>query len=157
MIYENLISLDECNQIQIEFESNPHSKDLQVFGSDITYSLSISDFYLHKFIDIVEDVYGSSMIPIRAYIRKTYKNQILYKHVDKTQYAMSIMINQSDKTDNPFLIYFDKTTPTTYLQNRGDGILFEGSRYYHERPPIESDWILGMYLGYRTANKTTFV
>ena len=65
---------------------------------------------------------------------------------------MCVSIKQSDINVNPLYIYIDGEKIEIILE-QGDGVIFEGSKIYHEREPLISDWILGMYLGYERIKK----
>ena len=67
---------------------------------------------------------------------------------------MSVMLGQSDDTPNPLFIYYEDT-PEKIVLNKGDGYFFEGGTIEHERPLIESEYLYGMYLGYKKVNKET--
>jgi hypothetical protein len=150
-VIKNIISKDECQTISQEFELLTKEKDKQVKNSDILYKWDLSDKYSQKFKPIVEDFYSMKLKSDIAYTRKSFKNQILRKHKDAVQLVLSIFIKQQGEGKNPLYIYPDNIK-TEILLEEGDGVIFEGHSIYHERPPIVSDWIIGMYIGYGKSN-----
>jgi hypothetical protein len=104
---------------------------------------------------LVESNIDYKLEPHQAWIRKYYKGNVLHKHWDgQADCAMSIMLGQSDNIPNPLLIYY-KDIPTEILLQKGDGYFFEGGTIEHERPPVKSDYLYGLYLGYRKVEKET--
>jgi hypothetical protein len=146
MIIDGLISIDDCLMIENEFLLSNKYLDKQVRGSELT-TLILSTDILNNIKSVAESLANRKLETSDIYIRKTYKNQILHKHKDKCQYYFSIMLNQSDDNPNPLLIYYSDI-PTEIILNRGSGIFFEGRKYYHERPPMKSDWYIGLYVGF---------
>lgn len=151
-IIKNILSSYECEFIFSEFEKVEKEKDHQVKESDILFSWEISDKFCEKFKPLVEDFYSTKLNTVLGYTRKSFKGQTLTKHKDVTELVMCISIKQSDINVNPLYIYIDGEKIEIILE-QGDGVIFEGSKIYHEREPLISDWILGMYLGYERIKK----
>lgn len=151
-IIKNIIPKNEREKILYEFESSEKEVDYQVVGSNILYKWELSDFFCNKFKTIVEEFYSAKLIPVRSYTRKSLRGQTLTKHKDVTEIVMSIFIKQVGDGRNPLYLYIDDKK-TEVLLEEGDAVIFEGSKIQHERLPIVSDWILGMYLGYERVNK----
>lgn len=151
-IIKNILSSYECEFIFSEFEKVEKEKDHQVKESDILFSWEISDKFCEKFKPLVEDFYSTKLNTVLGYTRKSFKGQTLTKHKDVTELVMCVSIKQSDINVNPLYIYIDGEKIEIILE-QGDGVIFEGSKIYHEREPLISDWILGMYLGYERIKK----
>jgi hypothetical protein len=151
-IIKNILFSYECEFIFSEFEKVEKEKDHQVKESDILFSWEISDKFCEKFKPLVEDFYSTKLNTVLGYTRKSFKGQTLTKHKDVTELVMCISIKQSDINVNPLYIYIDGEKIEIILE-QGDGVIFEGSKIYHEREPLISDWILGMYLGYERIKK----
>ena len=151
-IIKNILSSYECEFIFSEFEKVEKEKDHQVKESDILFSWEISDKFCEKFKPLVEDFYSTKLNTVLGYTRKSLKGQTLTKHKDVTELVMCVSIKQSDINVNPLYIYIDGEKIEIILE-QGDGVIFEGSKIYHEREPLISDWILGMYLGYERIKK----
>jgi hypothetical protein len=151
-IIKNILSSYECEFIFSEFEKVEKEKDHQVKESDILFSWEISDKFCEKFKPLVEDFYSTKLNTVRGYTRKSFRGQQLYKHKDMTELSISILIKQSDYHINPLYFYINDEKIEIILE-QGDGVIFEGSKIYHEREPLISDWILGMYLGYERIKK----
>jgi len=151
-IIKNILSSYECEFIFSEFEKVEKEKDHQVKESDILFSWEISDKFCEKFKPLVEDFYSTKLNTVLGYTRKSFKGQTLTKHKDVTELVMCVSIKQSDINVNPLYIYIDGEKIEIILE-QGDGVIFEGSKIYHEREPLISDWILGMYLGYQRIKK----
>jgi|APGre2960657373_1045057.scaffolds.fasta_scaffold55055_2 hypothetical protein len=151
-IIKNILSSYECEFIFSEFEKVEKEKDHQVKESDILFSWEISDKFCEKFKPLVEDFYSTKLNTVLGYTRKSFKGQTLTKHKDVTELVMCVSIKQSDINVNPLYIYIDGEKIEVILE-QGDGVIFEGSKIYHEREPLISDWILGMYLGYERIKK----
>lgn len=151
-IIKNILSSYECEFIFSEFKKVEKEKDHQVKESDILFSWEISDKFCEKFKPLVEDFYSTKLNTVLGYTRKSFKGQTLTKHKDVTELVMCVSIKQSDINVNPLYVYIDGEKIEIILE-QGDGVIFEGSKIYHEREPLISDWILGMYLGYERIKK----
>lgn len=151
-IIKNILSPDECELIFCEFEKKQKEIDYQVKESEILFKWEISDEYCEKLKPQVEEFYSTNLLTVRGHTRKSFKGQKLLKHKDLTEVVMSILIKQSDISINPLYLYIDGKKIEIILE-QGDGVIFEGSKIYHERDALKSDWILGMYLGYERVKK----
>lgn len=151
-IIKNILSSDECEFIFSEFEKIKKEKDHQVKESDILFTWKISDEFCKKLKKHVEEFYSIELNTVRGYTRKSFKEQRLIKHKDFTELVMSILIKQSDTNVNPLYLYIDGEKIKIVLEH-GDGVIFEGSKIFHEREALISDWMLGMYLGYERVKK----
>ncbi len=146
-VVKNIITSDDCNEIYKMFTTSNLKKDNQVRQSDILYDSELGLYYLNKLKSFAETFFEKKLKGVRVYIRKSYKGNVLQKHKDTTQYVISVLIKQEGNEINPLYIYSD-TKKNSIILNEGDGVIFCGSKYEHERPPIISDFIIGMYLGY---------
>jgi hypothetical protein len=150
-IIKNLISQEECEKIYNEFINSQIRKDNQVTNSDIIYSSELGNHYSNILRPIAEDFFGIPLKGVRVYIRKSFTGNILEKHKDVTRYVISIFIKQDGDGINPLYIYSENGEKNEIVQNVGDGVMFQGSKFFHQRPPIVSNFIIGMYVGYDEA------
>jgi hypothetical protein len=146
-IIKNVLSLDECEFIFSEFENLEKKKDWLVKDSDIVHKWEISDRYSEKLKIEVEEFYSTKVKPILGYTRKSLKGQTLYKHKDVCELVISLLIKQSDTTISPLYLWIGGEKIKIILE-QGDGVIFEGSKIFHERETLTSDWLVGMILAY---------
>lgn len=146
-IIKSALSLDECEFIFSEFENLEKKKDWLVKDSDIVHKWEISDTYSEKLKIEVEEFYSTKVKPILGYTRKSLKGQTLYKHKDVCELVISLLIKQSDTTISPLYLWIGGEKIEIILE-QGDGVIFEGSKIFHERETLTSDWLVGMILAY---------
>lgn len=148
MKLNNILTLDECNEFINYFDSHDTKKDGQVIGSDIIHYSEITMNLSYKLKDILESKLSYKLKPTQSWIRKYYKGNELRKHRDnQAECAISILLNQSDSELNPLYIYHQES-PTEIILDIGDGYFFEGGTVWHSRPPIKSEYLYGLFLGY---------
>ena len=81
-------------------------------------------------------------------VRKYLKGNNLNKHLDTAaDLSVSIHIKQSDDKINPLIVY-NKDNKDVFEMRDGDGCSFWGMKQYHERPEIQSEYLIHLYLGY---------
>ena len=146
-ILKNALSLDECEFIFSEFEKLEKKKDWLVKDSDIIHKWEISDRYAEKLKIEVENFYSTKVKTVLGYTRKSLKGQKLHKHKDVCELVISVLIKQSDTTISPLYLWIGGEKVEIILE-QGDGVLFEGSKIFHERDTLKSDWLVGMILAY---------
>jgi len=146
-ILKNALSLDECEFIYSEFEKLEKKKDWLVKDSDIIHKWEVSDRYAEKLKIEVEKFYSTKVNTVLGYTRKSLKGQKLHKHKDVCELVISVLIKQSDTTISPLYLWIGGKKVEIILE-QGDGIIFEGSKIFHERDTLKSDWLVGMILAY---------
>lgn len=146
-ILKNALSSDECEFIYSEFEKLEKKKDWLVKDSDIIHKWEVSDRYAEKLKIEVEKFYSTKVNIVLGYTRKSLKGQKLNKHKDVCELVISILIKQSDTTISPLYLWIGGEKVEIILE-QGDGVLFEGSKIFHERDTLKSDWLVGMILAY---------
>lgn len=146
-IIKNAISLDECELIFSEFEKLEKEKDWLVKDSDIVYKWEISDRYAEKLKTEVEKFYSTKVKTILGYTRKSLKGQKLFKHKDVCELVISVLIKKSDTSISPLYLWIGGKKIEIILE-QGDGVIFEGSKIFHERDTLKFDWLVGMILAY---------
>ena len=158
MYFDNILRDTECREFIEYFESQNCYDDIQVKGSNIIHNSEKAMTLCHKLRPLLESKLEYNLQPCQAWIRKYVKGNILYKHWDgKADCALSIMLGQSDNKKNPLLIYYQDTPSEIVLEN-GCGYFFEGGHIEHERPSIKSEYLYGLYLGYKkTERKNTLL
>jgi hypothetical protein len=155
MKFPKVLSEKSCIEYIEYFDKSYNYADGQVKGSNIIHNSPKAMELCFKFRPMLESKLSYKLQPYQGWIRKYVKGNVLHKHRDnRADVALSIMLGQSDNQENPLLIYY-KDNPTEILLERGDGYFFEGSVIEHERPPIKSDYLYGLYLGYRKVEKET--
>jgi hypothetical protein len=146
-ILKNALSLDECEFIFSEFEKLEKKKDWLVKDSDIIHKWEISDRCAEKLKIEVEEFYSKKVKTILGYTRKSLKGQKLHKHKDVCELVISVLIKQSDAIISPLYLWMDGEKIEIILE-QGDGVIFEGSKIFHERDTLISDWLVSMILAY---------
>ena len=152
-ILKNALSLDECEFIFSEFEKLEKKKDWLVKDSDIIHKWEISDRYAEKLKIKVEEFYSTKVKTILGYTRKSLKGQKLHKHKDVCELVISVLIKQSDEITSPLYLWIDGEKIEVILE-QGDGVIFEGSKIFHERDILTSDWLVGMILAYERVRES---
>jgi hypothetical protein len=157
MRFDKILNHMECNEFVEYFNSHSYYDDNQVKNSKILHNWpKVMDLCV-KLTQQIQDKTGLLLIPHQAWIRKYTKGNILKRHIDgRADYALSILLDTSNSTTNPLLIYYDDI-PTEVNLEKGDGYFFEGSIIQHERNEIKSDYIYGLYLGYLKRPPTTLI
>ena len=155
-ILKNALSLDECEFIFSEFEKLEKKKDWLVKDSDIIHKWEISDRYAEKLKIKVEEFYSTKVKPILGYTRKSLKGQKLHKHKDVCELVISVLIKQSDEITSPLYLWIDGEKIEVILE-QGDGVIFEGSKIFHERDMLTSDWLVGMILAYERVRESKII
>ena len=157
MRFDNILTHDECDEFVEYFNSQSYYDDNQVKNSKILHNWPKAMELCINLKDKLEHSTGLLLQPHRAWIRKYVKGNVLNKHIDgQAEYALSIMLDVSDSTPNPLLIYYNDL-PTQIHLSKGDGYFFEGGVIHHEREEVQSDYIYGMYLGYIKGKPTTLI
>lgn len=155
-ILKKILSQDECEFIFSEFEKLEKKKDWLVKDSDIVHKWEISDRYAEKLKTEVEDFYLTKVNTVLGYTRKTVKGQKLYKHKDVCELVISLLIKQSDTSISPLYLYKGSEKIEIILE-QGDGVIFEGSKIFHERDTLTSDWLVGMILAYERVRQSKII
>lgn len=155
-ILKNALSLDECEFIFSEFEKLEKKKDWLVADSEIVHKWEISDKYAEKLKIEVEQFYSTKVNTVLGYTRKSLKGQKLHKHKDVCELVISVLIKQSDATISPLYLWIDGKKVEIILE-QGDGIIFEGSKIFHERDTLSSDWLVGMILAYERVGQPKII
>jgi hypothetical protein len=152
-IIKNALSLDECEFIFSEFEKIDKQKDWLVEDSDIVHKSELSDIYSEKLKIYVEEFYSTKLNTTLGYTRKSFKGQKLFKHKDVCEFVMSVLIKQSDTIISPLYLWIDGEKNEIVLE-QGDAVIFEGSKIFHERDTLLSDWLVVMILAYERVRQS---
>lgn len=151
MKFEKILNIDECQSFIEYFNSQPYYKDKQVKDADILHNWPRAMELCVNFKDQIEEKVGVKLIPHKGWIRKYSKGNVLKKHIDgRADFALSILLGKSGDIPEPLLIYYGDNPEEINLQP-GDGYFFEGSKVFHERKALQSEFLYGMYLGYKRA------
>jgi len=125
-------------------------EDHQAIGTKVIRLPKFLYPYLDKVKPILEKETGYKLTGKYTAIRLYEKGDKLAKHIDNAaEFAISIIVDQSDEQDNLLVFYDD--IPTTVNLSIGEGCYFRGTKVPHERLEVQSDYILHIYLGYDIA------
>lgn len=149
MRFSKLLSIKECQEFIDYFNQSYNYADGQVRGSNIIHNSPKAMELCFKLRPSIESKLEYNLQPVQAWIRKYVKGNVLYRHWDgSADCALSIMLGQSDDRENPLLVYYEEN-PEVVVLDVGDGYFFEGGTIEHERPVMESEYLYGMYLGFK--------
>ena len=125
-------------------------EDYQAKGTKVIRLPEFLFPYLDKVKPFLEEDTGYKLTGTYTAIRLYKKGDKLAKHIDNAaEFAISIIVDQSDQLENSLVFYGDTTT--TVNLNIGEGCYFRGTKVPHERLEVQSDFILHIYLGYDVA------
>lgn len=148
--FEDTLSESECGNIY-DLYSRESDKEIYNLTNDNTVGVRNPEYlkkYSLKIKALVESKLNIVINPIYSGMINYVKGSILPKHIDNAApYAMTVVIKQSDDIVNPLLFYRENNIERVTL-TLGDGYFFKGDEIYHERPPIESDYLIMAYFGY---------
>jgi len=150
----NILSENECDFILDSFnkDSTKHNYQLTNDTTLLVRNPTYLDEFLLKGKDFLESILDYVVIPEYSMVIKYIKGGKLPKHIDNAaETGFTILISQSDDISNPIILY--ENPKVEVILNRGDGLLFNGSNVYHERPVIESDYLVVCLLGYKFRKK----
>lgn len=149
MFFENILTEKERQEIADAFDNS----DLRVvdYQAEGTLCIRQPEFlkkYLHKLKREIEIKSGFKLKETYTGIRVYRKGDSLERHVDNaSEYAITIVVKQSDNKDNPLIFYPEGETVVVNLKE-GEGYSFKGMEIEHERPEVQSNYLLHIYLGY---------
>lgn len=151
-VIKNILSEEERKHIiKCWEEYGDIVEDHQAVGTKVIRLPEFLFPYLEKVKPIIEEDSGYKLTGKYTAIRLYKKGDKLAKHTDNAaEFAISIIVDQSDQSDN-FLVFYDDTFETTVNLGIGEGCYFRGTRVPHERLEVQSDYILHIYLGYDIA------
>lgn len=149
MLFKNILTEKEREEITEAFNSS----DLRVidYQAEGTVCIRQPEFlkkYLYKLKREIEIKSGFKLKETYTGIRVYRKGDSLGRHVDNaSEYAITIVVKQSDNKDNP-LIFYPRGKAVIVNLKEGEGYSFKGMEIEHERPEVQSDYLLHIYLGY---------
>lgn len=156
MVIKNIIDLETLKDLESCFNNQKIlAPEEQVKGSIGHFNLPCTQFLLDFFKKIIEENFSIKVTPQTTYMRKMFKGQELKEHVDKPNMnvTVSLLINKpNDNIINPLIMHAE---PKQYLELEvGDcAIMVDGHKIMHSRPPLESDWMLLLFLHYSYGQK----
>jgi hypothetical protein len=142
---EILTNLENCfNSSEEKIDQGPINGSIGYFNLDCTQKL------LFDFKKIIEDTINVEVKPETTFMRKMFKGHFLQPHIDKDHMnvTVSLLVNKSDDNfKNPLILH---TNPHQYFYTDiGDCVIMKDSHALkHSRPPLESDWMLLIFLHY---------
>lgn len=152
MKFEKILNVEECKSFIDYFNSQSFYKDNQVKNADILHNWPKVMELCIRLKAQIEEKTGIALIPHQGWIRRYSKGNVLKKHIDgRADFALSILLEKSTNIPEPLFIYYEDS-PVEVELAVGDGYFFEGSRVFHERKELKSEYMYGIYLGYKRAN-----
>ena len=153
MITTAVLRPAEMANLQIQFESSPHVfKCDQVPGSLGLHGNRVKFInpYLERFRPLAERNVGLSLKCQHGFMRKSFKGNELPFHTDKfgLDVTITIQIATSDNQINPLIVHVSLEEDIEERLNNGDATVVKGREFAHSRPPVKSDWMLGLFLHY---------
>ena len=151
MVIKNVVGKEILTNLESCFNSSKKVIDkCSVVDSMGCFNLDCSQKLLFDFKKIIEDTINVKVKPETTYMRKMFKGQILHPHVDRPHMniTVSLLVNKSDDNfKNPLILH---TNPHQYFYTDiGDCVIMKDSHSLkHSRPPLESDWMLLIFLHY---------
>lgn len=152
MITKAVLRPAEMANLKIQFESSPHLyKCTQVHGSLGLHGnhAHFINAYLKKFKSLAERSVALGLKPHHGFMRKSFKGNELTSHTDAPglDVTITIQVASSDNKINPLIVHTSAEDIEERLKN-GDATVVEGRKFRHSRPPLESDWMIGLFLHY---------
>ena len=156
------------------------SKDNDVADSISFYADGLTESLMLYFLPLIEEKYKVKLYPTYSYFRIYSKNSFLIPHLDRPQceYSISMPVgfsneclhsdiwicNQQVGSKKHTFHSFDdvefknsiESNATMYRQEFGDLLLYEGTKYFHWRYPIENEMLAQAFLHYST-NKEDYL
>lgn len=163
MVIKNAVSEEDLIQIEDCFNKTHQTEATWVDGSEERVHQKCVEHFLLKLHPIIEKAVGKKLKPVRTFMRKSFKGNILKRHLDKEflNVTASLLVNKSNDNFNNPLIIHSRPKQEIYLERGDIALIINGHKIEHERPPIESDWMLSLYLHYQydleQKNKKTLI
>jgi hypothetical protein len=156
MVIRQILSKEQTEYISTNWDLFDDKKeDFQVKGTMAARQVPFLTKFLNPVKVILEKETGMTLKAKFTGIRIYQKGDSLEKHIDNaSQFAISITVKKSDDKDNPLVVYDKNDNPKVVLLEEGDGCYFEGMVVPHERKEVQSDFLLGIYLGYDIVRKS---
>jgi hypothetical protein len=149
VIFKNLLNSDEIESLINEY--NAFEKiGTGYFGLENVLNLPSTKKYHIKFKKMIEDILGEDLDLVRTFTRKYNKGDVLEKHIDKKElhHTLSIQLRKSDNIPNPLIMHYKDNDVEIHLENGDGGLIYEGNKIPHSRPPLESEYMYNLFLHY---------
>ena len=125
----------------LEFRHNKYNliQDEQVDGAFARYNFPIFK-EAHEIIRLALEMHlGNNLHPSYYYDRFYYVNQELKKHTDRPACEISVSIQVSSNSKNPWEFWFDTPNGVKSISMKnGDGVAYKGMDIPHWRKPLKS-------------------
>tara|TARA_A100001234_G_scaffold152219_1_gene134063 strand:- start:226 stop:789 length:564 start_codon:yes stop_codon:yes gene_type:complete len=131
--------------VNVHYGDNQSPRCMSIYGDPL------GDTILKLCTDHVSTIVGKQLLPTVSFTRLYHRGDHLKVHLDRPscEYSATLCLAYPSG-ESPSPIYFnDKKTPTDahkVVLKRGDLCIYEGCKYYHWRDPIETDYLLQVFL-----------
>lgn len=118
------------------------SNEEQVNGSLARYNIPIYKELHYLVRKEIEKLLGIDLLPTYFYDRFYYVGQKLHRHSDRPACEISVTLQISTNSKNPWPIWFEKPdgTESYVIMNNGDATVYKGCEREHWRDPLQSKY-----------------
>ena len=116
------------------------STERQVEGSLSRYNYPIYKQVHYQIRKVVENQLGIDLLPTYFYDRFYYVGQQLKRHSDRPSCEVSVTLQISTNSSNPWPIWFERPdgSESYVLMKNGDAVAYKGCEREHWRDPLQS-------------------
>ena len=117
-------------------------EERQVKGSFARYNVPEYRKLHYLIRKAVENELGVDLLPTYFYDRFYYVGQRLYRHSDRQSCEISVTLQISTNSPNPWPIWFERPdgSESYVLMRNGDAAIYKGCEREHWRDPLESKY-----------------
>ena len=117
-------------------------EEKQVIGSLARYNTPLYKQLHYAVRKKIEPILGIDLLPTYFYERFYYVGQQLYRHSDRPACEVSVTLQISTNSSNPWPIWFEKPNgeESYVLMENGDGAVYKGCEREHWRDPLQSKY-----------------
>jgi hypothetical protein len=114
----------------------------QVAGSLARYNIPMYKELHYIVRKKIEEVLGMDLLPTYFYDRFYYVGQQLKRHSDRPACEVSVTLQISTNSDNPWPIWFERPdgTENYVVMKNGDAAVYKGCEREHWRDPLQSKY-----------------
>jgi hypothetical protein len=154
MLYKNFLSLEDIDSVKKHFNSLIESNHPKIKtetwsnNSKTAFMVRAFDSLLSTYKQDVSEVVGRPLTPTYSFVRKSYRGGTLPYHFDRPVCEVSVTVNIETSNNCVWPFYLDHNSPTEYLMNVGDAVIYNGYELIHWRNPLEADFNTQLCLHY---------
>ena len=121
---------------------NYQPEENQVNGSLARYNVPMYKELHYVVRKAIEKELGMDLLPTYFYDRFYYVGQQLYRHSDRASCEVSVTLQISTNSSNPWPIWFERPdgTDAYVLMKNGDAAVYKGCEREHWRDPLQSKY-----------------